>query len=67
NIVGLDLTGATWTAAEFAGKAREEGVWVSALGPKYVRLVTHLDIDDRGIERAVEVLQRLLKSAFVSK
>ena len=67
NIVGLDLTGATWTAAEFAGKAREEEVWVSALGPKYVRLVTHLDVDDQGIERAVEVLQRLLKSAFVPK
>lgn len=67
NIVGLDLTSTTWTAADFAGKAREESVWVSALGPKYVRLVTHLDIDDQGIERAVEVLQRLLKSAFVSK
>jgi threonine aldolase len=67
NIVGLDLTSATWTAAEFSGKVREEGVWVSALGPKYVRLVTHLDVDDQGIERAVEVIQRLLKSAFVSK
>lgn len=67
NIVGLDLTGSTWSASEFAAKAKESGVWVSALGPKYVRLVTHLDIDDAGVEKAVEVLKVLLERAFMSK
>ena len=65
--MGLDLTGSTWSASEFAAKAKESGVWVSALGPKYVRLVTHLDIDDAGVEKAVEVLKVLLERAFMSK
>ena len=47
-------------AATVAAKARAEGVLVSALGPAFLRLVTHLDVDDAGIERAVEVLAPLL-------
>jgi threonine aldolase len=41
--------------------AREQGVIVSVLGPKVVRLVTHLDIDDAGLDRAIEVLTPLLE------
>jgi threonine aldolase len=67
NIVGLDLTGSPWSASEFAAKAKESEVWVSALGPKYVRLVTHLDVDDAGIEKASAVLKDLLERAFMSK
>lgn len=67
NIVGLDLSGSTWSATEFATKAKEESVWVGALGPKFVRLVTHLDIDDQGVERASSVLKNLLERAFMSK
>ena len=47
--------------AEVAGKARAAGVLVSALGPQLLRLVTHLDVDDDGIERAVEVLVPLVR------
>jgi threonine aldolase len=46
NIVGLDLSGAGITAAEFASRCREAGLWISALGKSYARLVTHLDFDD---------------------
>jgi threonine aldolase len=31
----------------------EHGVRCLALGPNRVRLVTHLDVDDAGIERAI--------------
>jgi threonine aldolase len=48
-------------APEVAGKARAAGVLVSALGPQLVRLVTHLDVDDDGIDRAVEVLMPLVR------
>ena len=48
-------------APEVAGKARAAGVLVSALGPRLLRLVTHLDVDDDGIERAVEVLMPLVR------
>ncbi len=43
-----------------AAAAAEQGVLVSALGPTLLRFVTHLDVDDDGIERAVGVLKPLL-------
>ena len=67
NIVGLDLTGATCNASQFASMAREKNLWVSALGPTFVRLVTHRDINDLQIERACSILQELLQGAFVAK
>jgi threonine aldolase len=67
NIVGLDLAGSSWSAAEFAEAAKKEGVWISALGPKYARLVTHMDIDDDGLRFAIEVLRKLLERAFMAK
>jgi threonine aldolase len=48
-------------AVAVAGAAREQGVWVSALGPRFLRLVTHLDVDDDGIDRAVAVLAPLVR------
>ncbi len=40
--------------------ARERGVLVSAVGPRAVRLVPHLDVDRAGAERAAAVLAELL-------
>jgi threonine aldolase len=60
NIVGLDLTNAPYTAAELATRCREAGLWISALGPKYARLVTHLDFDDAQCAAAIEILKRVL-------
>jgi len=60
NIVGLDLAAAPFTAAELAARCREAGLWISALGPKYARLVTHLDFDDEQCAKAIEILKRAL-------
>ena len=60
NIVGLDLTALNMTAAELATRCKAEGLLIGALGPKYARLVTHLDIDDAGTAYAIEVLKRAL-------
>jgi threonine aldolase len=60
NIVGLDLANAPYTAAELATRCREAGLWISALGPKYARLVTHLDFDDEQCAGAIEILKRVL-------
>ena len=60
NIVGLDLAELKITAAELAARCKEEGLLIGALGPKYARLVTHLDIDDAGTAYAIEVLKRSL-------
>ena len=67
NIVGLDLSGGSMNAADFAAAARADGVWVSALGPNYLRLVTHMDISDQDAERAAEVLTKLLQRSFMVK
>jgi threonine aldolase len=47
-------------AATVAAKARDEGVLVSALGPRFLRLVTHLDVDDQAITHAIDVLAPLV-------
>ncbi|HEX5496214.1 MAG TPA: GntG family PLP-dependent aldolase [Mycobacteriales bacterium] len=47
-------------AVALTERARAEGVLVSLMGPRQVRLVTHLDIDDDGVERAGAVLAKLL-------
>jgi threonine aldolase len=47
-------------AAAVSRAAAEQGVLVSALGPTFLRLVTHLDVDDEGVERALQVLQPLV-------
>ena len=60
NIVPLDLTHAPLDARELARAAKDDGVLVSVLGPRRARLVTHLDVDDDGIERAGKVLAGLL-------
>jgi len=56
NIVVLDVS----DAAAVAAAARERGVWVSVLGPRFLRLVTHLDVDDDAVERAIAVLRPLV-------
>ncbi|MGN9765128.1 threonine aldolase family protein [Micromonospora sp. SD12] len=61
NLVPLDLTKAPMDAHALAAAARAEGVLVSVLGPRTARLVTHLGVDDAGIDRAVEVLTRVLR------
>ncbi len=60
NIVGLDLSALPITAAELAARTKEAGLWISALGPKYARLVTHLDFDDAQCAQAIEILKRTL-------
>ena len=57
NIVGLDLSQLPISASELATRCREKGLWISALGPKYARLVTHLDFDDAQCAEAIEILK----------
>ena len=66
NIVGLDLTGLKITAAELSSWLQEKGILTGALGPKYLRLVTHLDLTDDDIEYVIQVLPKLLQRALVS-
>jgi threonine aldolase len=60
NIVVLDLASSGRLAAEVVAGAREQGVLVAALGPRTVRAVTHLDVDDEAAEHAASVLAKVL-------
>ena len=65
NIVGLDISSLKITASDLSTRLKENGVLASALGPKYLRLVTHLDLTDGDIEAVNEVLPQLLQRALV--
>jgi threonine aldolase len=65
NIVGLDISTLKITASDLSAQLKESGVLASALGPKYLRLVTHLDLTDDDIETVNQVLPQLLQRALV--
>ncbi len=59
NMVMVDLP----VAAEIAIEAvKQQGVLVGAMGPKRLRLVTHLDVDDEDIETAIRGFGRLYET-----
>ena len=55
NIVVLE----TPEAARLAERCKEQGVLVSVLDQRHLRLVTHLDVDDDDVDRAASVLASL--------
>jgi threonine aldolase len=63
NLVILDLTRTTLDAPTLAARAAERGVLLAPMLPHLARLVTHLDVDDDGIDQAIEVLSTLLAAA----
>jgi len=51
----LDIDG-----AQFVNKLREQGVLAVVYGPTRVRFVTHRHIDEEGIQRATEAVERIV-------
>jgi threonine aldolase len=62
NIVVLDVGVTGWTGADFASAALDKGVRLYAVGPRLVRLVWHLDVDDTATVAAIDVVDGLLRS-----
>ena len=60
NIVGFELSKIGISAADLAARCKDAGLWISALGPHYARLVTHLDFTDVQCDEAIEILKRAL-------
>ncbi len=57
NIVILDVD----DAHRLAGTLSRAGVEVSAVGPRRLRMVTHLDVDRAGCERAVRAVRKAVR------
>ncbi|WP_144121512.1 threonine aldolase family protein [Catellatospora sichuanensis] len=62
NLVILDLAKTALDAPTLVARAREQGVLLGALGPRTGRLITHLDVDDAGTDRVIDVLVAALRA-----
>ena len=60
NIVAIDVSDYPFNASEYAATLKANGILAGALGPNFVRLVTHMDLTDEDIHTACEILKRTL-------
>lgn len=60
NIVMLDLEDEALTMEAMLRGLEERGVRMVPFGPRRIRAVTHLDVDDAGIERAVAAFNEVV-------
>ncbi len=63
NIVFFDVAGTGLTAQEVASRLLARGVRVGAMGRSLIRAVTHLDVSQADVERAVSIAQEVLGKA----
>jgi threonine aldolase len=64
NMVVLDLPSDGPDANAIADTCRASGVLVSCVAPRRIRLVTHLDVDDAGVTRALDVIGAALVTGW---
>jgi threonine aldolase len=60
NIVFFDLVSRRITTEQFVQALHDAGVWVLALGPGRVRVVTHYGIEKAHVEEALQVMRRVM-------
>lgn len=60
NIVIFDVDVPGFSAENFLHQLQENGVLMLEIDPNRIRAVTHLDLTDQDVERAIEVLRKLL-------
>jgi threonine aldolase len=64
NIVMLNVEAPGVTAAALLALLAQEGVLMVPFGPGRIRAVTHLDVDDEGVERALAALAKVMDRAL---
>ncbi len=67
NIIVIDLSTVTISAAELSSQLKEAGILSAALGKNILRLVTHFDVSSEEIAQVNTILPELLQRAFMSK
>ncbi len=63
NMVFVDVGQTGKEAAQVVAALRTQGVLCLALGQTVIRLVTHLDVDDTGVERAIRAFRSAVTAA----
>lgn len=61
NIVFFRVDSSWGTAGELSAALAERGVQMLATGPQTLRAVTHLDVDEKAVDRALDELRNLLR------
>lgn len=56
------LVGVEGDAAEWSSKLHDMGVWCFPVAANRLRLVTHADVDDEGVARAIEAFSTLARA-----
>jgi threonine aldolase len=59
NMVYIEVEPSRYSAKEAVKQLAERGVHLFDTGPATLRAVTHLDVDDEGIEQAIDAFQAL--------
>lgn len=60
NTLRIDVVREGLPAEQVSKQLAERGVWILALGSDWLRAVTHLDVDDEGIDRAIDALREVM-------
>jgi threonine aldolase len=60
NIVMIELRHRTLDRDAVLRGLDTQGVWMGPSGPRRIRAITHLDVDDAGIERAIAAFQSVV-------
>jgi threonine aldolase len=66
NIVVFDVSQTGVDAGALAGRLKERGVLVGAVDSKTMRVVTHYDVDDAGVEQALDAAKAVIGKAAES-
>jgi threonine aldolase len=66
NIVIFRVDPAIGTAAEFVVRLKEQNVLMLAISPTQIRAVTHLDVSEKQVRDACEVLKKLAGTAIAA-
>ena len=57
NLLFFEVNPGWGTAAEFCTKIKQHGLLMLALAPTTIRAVTHLDVTDNDVDRAIQILK----------
>jgi threonine aldolase len=63
NILVFDLSGAGLAAQEVSERLKQRGVLAHAMGPGTMRMVTHYDVSEEGIQRATRAMEEVVLAA----
>ena len=62
NIIIFKVTKPNLTAADLAGRLKEQGILVLDFGPQSIRAVTSLEVDRAGIDRAIDAIGKVMSA-----